>query len=350
MENGHTIIKCILIALMLLIGLFGNLFNTKIFSSERMKKITTFKYLFYLSFIDMILLSVWCAFKFIILIHYQTCIYEFYKVIIFVCNYLSQMSNWIFMISNINKARLMIKELRNQKQNKTTARKKDTPKISIHLKIIILIGIFLFILNSHYLIYFNVNKLFGESKLDSFKMMNLTQYFIYKDLKKASMNYSEDQIEYIIDKFISNNEFAIKDGMIVQYFINPKYKYFLNNTWVWMYHFLFCFIPFTANLVSILIIIKTNRNLINPKRIRFNNQLISLFIIANLVIITNTIVYYICIISFNKKEYELDLYHIHVFAQIILYLKHTLKFIIYLITLRGYRKGFLKLFHKKNKK
>ena len=305
-----------------------------------------------MSLIDMILLIVWSSYNFKnIFSKSKAYSYLLHKIVTFMCNYLYQMSNWMFMISNINKARLMIRELKNQKiRNIIFEKKNNSSKLSIHLKIFILIAICLFILNLHYLIYFNIQIRSNETRID-YKTLNKTHHFIEKNLRKSNINYTINEINHMMNKIIIKNHSIQTDVQIIfQYHLKSvKYEFFLNKIWIWIHHVLFCFIPFTVNSASILIIIKVNRNLVNLKRVRFNNQFILLFLFANTFILLNTIIYYVYIIYYNLKEYQLDSYHIQEFSQIILYVKNAFIFLVYTFTLRVYRRSILKMFTKIDK-
>ena len=115
-----------------------------------------------MAFSDTILLILWSSFsilKYGFMIDLKNHSKLAFKLITFLCNYLSQMASWIFMAANFNKARLMIKESKRhrQKSSNLVDVSKCLPTMSIHSKTIISICTFLLMLNSHYLIFLNLN-------------------------------------------------------------------------------------------------------------------------------------------------------------------------------------------------
>ena len=340
----QSLIKIVLITMMLLIGIFGNCLNLKIFSSKRMKKISTFRYLSYLAMIDMIILILWSIYNLITLAKLETHSYLMYKIITFLSNYLSQMNSWIFVASNVNKARLMVNESKNKKSNEN----KSQNSISLHTKIIISIGIFLFLLNFHYLIYYDLIKSTNDSSKIDLEILNKTHHFVHNLIVKSNHNnnYTKNQTKLIMNIISLKNISLQTDQTIIEHKLKDyDYMIFLNKIWFWIRLILFSIIPFIINSTSAVIINQINRNSItNPKRKKFNNQFISLFIFSNLFIFLITLTYYVNVINYRLKEYELELNFIQLFAQIVLNLKHSFSFLVYWFVLRIYKREFFKLF------
>ena len=350
-----NVIKCSIILLVLMIGLLGNGLNIKIFSCENMKKISTFRYLLVMAFSDTILLILWSSFsilKYGFMIDIKNHSKLVFKLITFLCNYLSQLTCWIFMAANFNKARLMIKESKRNHQKSSSSilvnGSKCIPTISIHSKTIILICIILLMLNSHYLIFLNLNTWIDTNELKLVnKMTNQNRTFnkIFHSLIKTNENLTKKEIESIKNRLNNkilnqtDNDDHDQESSLKYYQIkNYEYEYFLNTFWTWIQLILITIMPLISNLTSTIIIIKKNQQFKNSKRIKFNKQFIHLFVVANTIILIDSIVYYAYIIYYRFKEYDMETYHVQFVPEIVLYTKNSTSFLIYLFTIRKYRR------------
>jgi len=115
-RNKNSLIFFVL-ATIILIGFFGNLLNLIVFSSKTMRKNSTFRYLFYLSAIDLLVL-ITCttdsllAYVYYIMIRLQS---DFFcKIHTFMSYFLTDMSSLILMIVSIDRV-LIIKNQSNKR-------------------------------------------------------------------------------------------------------------------------------------------------------------------------------------------------------------------------------------------
>ena len=345
----EKLIEISIIAIIILVGLCGNIVNLNVFSNEKLKKVTTFRYLYYISIIDMILLIILpiqklISFNFIQISNEYTKIIAF-RLMTFSLNYFSQMNSWLFMAANLNKANLIINELKgltNKKRNRNS-----------HLKILISICLFLLILNSHYLMFLNINNSMNSHKNDTnliIPTVNKTHHFVYKQMMKSPMNnLTKININRIRNKsnlFKFNQIDYQKDSEIqgFHHFSNEYYEIFLAKHWFWIQMAMFDMIPLVINLVSTLIVGKCTNKLNNQNRKKFNKQFFLFFLISNLFILLLflTIIYFKLI--YNQKFY-VQMWLLHI---IITFGKHSFSFILYLFTFNIYRSTFSNLFMKHN--
>ena len=162
---------------------------------------------------------------------------------------------------------------------------------------------------------------------------------------KTNENLTKQQIEFIKNRLSSkiwnqtvNNDYEQEISVKYYHINNYEYEYFLNTIWTWIQLVLITIMPLISNLTSTIIIIKKNQQFKNSKRIKFNKQFIYLFVVANSFILLDSIVYYANIIYYRFKEYDMETYHVQTVPEIVLYTKNSISFLIYLFTIRKYRR------------
>ena len=344
-EKIYNSIEIFIIFFITLIGIIGNCLNLKVFSSKHMKKITTFRYFFHLALVDIILLIFLFGYKlltsrfFIISEYYSKIIF---KTMTFSFNFLSQMNICIFTAANVNKARLVMNESKKQKTNKQKR---------LHTKIIGLICFVLFILNLNYLVFFDFTFISNHSiiakDVDEFK--NRTHHFVYQYITKPERNFTQYQIDLIINKTSLLKFDQIADFDLFNFhFINYYHNMFLYKIWFSIRLILFNLMPILINLTCTFIILRYNQSLPNKKRKAFNNQFVLLFLISNIMFIFNRLIKTWSTIYYKMNEYQLETSLLQFILQIMLNFKYASSFFIYLLTLRIYRNEILSLFSKKS--
>ena len=131
MRNNSTAVFAVLIS----IGIIGNAINIKVFSHKSMRKNSTFKFLFYLSIIDLFVLLI-CAtdslmtYGYLVIIRLyseSTC-----KMHTFLTYFLTHMSSVVLMIVSIDRAIVVS----NHSQSKFERRKSSSSrKLSVYCQI-----------------------------------------------------------------------------------------------------------------------------------------------------------------------------------------------------------------------
>lgn len=340
-QNQPDEIKCTIIIIIFIIGLFGNLINLKIFANKQMKKIITFRYFYYLAWIDLIIIVLFST-EYIslygFLINLETYSNIMFKILIYFKNCLTQISIWIFVSSSINNAFVSIK----QTNGKRLQNREKTIKI-----IIILICFLLALFNLHYLILLNIQIEFDIEK----KSINKSVQHLFNLTNKQNRNSLNSILTKlkVFDHMFSNesNEIFVAKEIKAN---NYNYGLFLNQLTTWINLILFTVLPFILNTISILIISNQNKKQRDQKLKRFNLTLIRFFIIANLIynsieITNNFMIAYFKITSFKIIT---DRQNGQFIIQIVLLIKHSCDFVIYSISMKKYRKMFIALFQKRN--
>jgi hypothetical protein len=294
-----------------------------------MYKIPTLRLLFFMSIIDLLLLTI-CATDpiLIFLFNYQirlnsssTC-----KMHVFLTYFLSHLSSIVLMVVCIERS-LLIHNI------KLKIFKIDS--ISSTLSIIaILVGF----INSHFLVLFksNINSLTNNN---------------YENELFDDGNYSINISIYINE--YSNYSFESTINPVVSCYPNdmPHYTYFLNNIWTWIDTSIYSIIPFVIMIIcSILILIqtkKTNRNFkIRNKRIvlqnkRRNNQIALMLLTTNFFFILFSLLYDITNNNLMKSNSTLILT-----AHLLAYSNNSFNFVFYTLFSSKYRSvlfGMLKI-------
>jgi hypothetical protein len=325
-ENVST--DLLIVIIITIVGLAGNALNLRVFSHRKLRNVTTFRYLFYISIIDIILLIIWplnklIATRFIIIP--DVYLKRVFKLIAFSLSYLYQMNSWLTMSANINRARLLKNEVKySENKNK-----------SFHLKALILIGLFLLVLDSHYLIFYNFDLLSHD-----FKPMNTTNQF-HNFMIKSKNNITLFKTNRVLNltNIFKLNRFDRQNG-ILEYgnIFNKKYDIFLTKIWDRLQIIMFDLTPIIINLLCTILVTRYTSRLRNENRKEFNKQFILYFIISNIYLI-------ICVFNINHfklKVYKLEQFHVQMLMpQIFSYSKHAFSFLIYFLTFGIYRNVIL---------
>ena len=331
-KKGKDLTDLIIIIFITLIGLAGNAINLSVFSNIKIKNITAFRYLFYLSIVDTILLIIWpinklIAFRFIAIPQEYTKIV--FRIMAFLLSYLYQMSNWLFMAANFNRARLLINEFKYSKNNK-----------SYHLIVTISISLLLILINLHYLIFYNFNS--PVVTKDSKPAINKTHQFVSEFMYRSSNNLTIFKINRIRNKtnLMKFNQIDRQDLLVAsnnnEQFdnINNYYENFLAKTWDWIQISIFQVMPIVVNLASTLIVAIYNSKLRNENRKEFNKQFVIYFLLANIYFILS----FFNIIHFQLNVYKPEIFHVQMLLlQLFSYSRHSFSFILYFLTFGIYR-------------
>jgi hypothetical protein len=181
-------ITCLLIGFIILVGTFGNGLNMLVFSRESMRKISTFRFLFYLSVIDLLVLLI-CGGDFM-LTSARLYIVRLHSLLAcklhtYVTYWLTQMSSVCLSLVSID--RVLVVTNRSMRRRKHVSRLKCF-KLNRMEQVLVLLGFALAILNIHFVFFLelelmtsptsNQTMMFESigSSLDSFSAMNRSRY------------------------------------------------------------------------------------------------------------------------------------------------------------------------------
>ena len=391
-SNINNLISIVL-ALIILIGIIGNLLNIIVFSDKTMRKTSTFRYLFYLSIIDLLVLLI-CGidslleFDFLITIKFKsnlTC-----KIHTFLAYFLTHMSSFILMIVNINRV-LAIKHYENVKHRFVSF---FTSKLNKVGKTILILSLILIASNLHYLIFMKRNSMEKDidrkiidsnytfpiqTKLnkrlkESFESLTLVDYYYDKKDKRfneimsnfGSISQRNSMLKYYKKfKFLFSGNASSKNNFTS--FVcypndNTHYYFFIAKIWIWIDMFLFSLIPFVVMAICSFIILidirtksrnflasknKTISNIIQKSRQR-NRQLLIMLTVTNVYFLFCSLPLCINIIidkiRTNKNETNLILS----ILQIISYSNNSFNFMFYLIFCQNYRQVIRSFFCQKS--
>lgn len=341
MEIKHNLTYITTIFFITLVGIFGNILNLRVFSKKNLKRVETFRYFFCLAIIDIFLLITWFSYKFltsgftIIPRNYSEIVF---KIISFTFNLLSQMNNWTFTAANINKTRMIIKE-----SNQEIVTRKNS-----YLKVTISIGIILFILNLHYLIFFDYVPVTEEFIKRDPILLNESHQVIYQYIIKPKQNFSKNAVDLVLKN--TNLLKTNKNNPDVFEFHFENYDY--DHAWYKIRAFIrlimFDLIPSIINLMSTFIIYLNYKKMTDRSRKKFNKQLVILFTTTNILFICDRVIKSISTLYFKFNEYQLECFLAQMTFQILSSSRHVFSFCIYIFTMRTYRSVIIGFFIKKD--
>jgi hypothetical protein len=344
-ENPKSIaFLTIVLEVIIVIGLVGNSMNIFVFSKASMRQVSTFRFLLYLSIADLFVLII-CSTDALFRFGYN---YEIRSRSLFICRlhtfmtyFLTHISSIILMVVSIDRALIINSNSKRLKliccccakrkvttkyelvsstlsnmnmatvinQNQTASFSLDKNlKLSVKKLIsqffnsylhkvdivLVLIGLLLGILNSHYLFFLNINELRPEH--NPLPLSNYKKYL----LNQSSNSLKTSPFQVGLPSSAISTQLK---GEVVDYICFPledtAYYVFLNKLWIWVDLCVYSLIPFMVMSVcsiSILIEIrkkskkflqslKQNQNEINKvyiyRRVRRNRQVFYMLLITD---------------------------------------------------------------------
>ena len=347
----------------IIIGLIGNTINLVVFSHRTMKKISTFKYLFYLSIVDMLVLIV-CTTDTFLTYGYYILIrsYSIYicRIHTFLTYFLTHMSSIVLMVVSIDRALIICDKkissififkrqtrlLDNQrtssiyhsiitKFSKGTTRETFAnifPKINLNKieKLIILITVVLALINCHFLIYMNIN-VYSDQTPDEQQLARLnTSTNEYENKSENYKNFITNQVNEMYRNY-SFNATKIRKAYICSPAPDSQYTIFMDKIWIWVDMCLYSLIPFIIMAICSIIIIReirqktslplgsnllTSNKILMKKRSKRNKQLLLILVVTNLYFIATSLP--LCLMMIYYKMYDQDETEAH-FSQTLLH-------------------------------
>ena len=375
-EHQKSILITIALSLIILIGLFGNILNLIVFSHESMKKISTFRYLFYLSIIDMLVL-VTCASDSLLTYGY------FYmirlksnfacRVHTFLTYFLTHMSSILLMIVSIDRAicvtsqslsSFMIKNsdtFRLRKLSKMLSLASSTNQthnnrffsLRKNEKLIIFVALILFMINGHYLVYLNLNPMQPELDISDVETKSNITKKISNKLSESMSYLHTNNLTYVQNSTNNISHTIINMCYPIQ---KSRYEYFLVHVWVWIDTFIFSLMPFTTMAISSLMILADlkakSKNMINRKLAKKSNtrnrQLFIMLTSTNLYFIVCTLPLCVNMVLYKFKLVKAEAHFLQIVFQIIAYTNNSFNFIFYLSFSQLYKEVVSRIFFNSN--
>ena len=387
-DENQNILISITLATIILIGLFGNLMNIIVFSVKTMRKNSTFKYLFYLSIIDVLVLLICSTDSLLTHAHFimirlksnLVC-----KIDTFLTYFFTHMSSIILMVVNLNRVLVIKSQKSKNKQENTPIDNKQRISISLISSptfqlvkvekvnyVIILLCLILVFCNSHYLIFMDLNRIEMFKKLEKPKTFNYSSIF-YKKMKsmlnESLTFYNNSEIKLNDKELIPDLDLGSKSqrNSILRYYqrlnssininmcypnVNSHYHFFLSRIWIWIDMIIFSLLPFTVMIICSILIIheifskskdflqskdKNNAKILEKSKQR-NRKLLIMLTVTNLYFVSCSLPLCINIILDKINNIKEDGNLLLTIFQIISYSNNAFNFVFYLIFSESYRK------------
>ena len=327
----------ILFLIIIIIGVLSNIVNIIIFLRKNMYKMPTFRYLLYISIIDLLILSI-CATDSLVIhsFNFEIRLFSTYvcKIHVFLTYYLTHLSSIMLMIVSIERTCVIYNK-----------RFRCFQLESIN-KSVLLICIVMALVNCHYLYFFSLH----------------LEYLNY-EVNRNDNNYTNQSFTNVLNSVnISQRNIDFETNVTTDFYQeflyicysldNVPYSDFLLNIWVFIDSSLYSFIPFCVMLVCSSLImnklIKNRRHLLitnsnaltNQIQYKRNNQILYLLIVTNFAFIVFSLPYSI-LNNNNIVTTTHDSLHV---AHILAYSNNSFNFIFYVIFSVKYRSELTDLF------
>jgi hypothetical protein len=352
------------------IGILGNLLNLFVFGQKSMRKMSTFRFLLYLSLVDLLVLLVCTSDS--LLTYGLNIEIRLYSSLLcrshtFLTYYLTHLSSIILMAVSIERTLVVFnKTIINyflKKSKIELAFLKNVLRFNRIEKVVGFIAVSLALLNIHYLYFFNLNIINQNSQLPvtyektengtilDNAYLNGTQIFENnRDQKNNNL-----AIENSVSNKTNNKSDSKKDFLYLCYPLNEfNYNIFLNHIWTWIDSTIYSFVPILVMIIcSLCILIGIKQKNFNDssqinraitlKQSKRNNQLLIMLMATNLFFIVCTLPY--CILSHksisidSENNFSLTLLIVHILA----YSNNSFNFIFYGLFSKQYRQTALRM-------
>jgi hypothetical protein len=350
----------IILSIIIVSGLVGNIINLFVFYQKKTtRKNSTFKYLFYLAFIDILVLLIAATdslftygYSITLRLHSLfSC-----KMYTFLSCFLTHLSSFVLMIVSIDRA-IIICQKTQSTQRINYLISDITTKIGGQFtktrKVLLCLILFLVGINLHFIVFLTINKI-------DHTLLNETNLYMGKmdDLKLFNSS---------IISFKSINQNYSSHFFICYPLENRIYSYFLINIWIWIDAFIYSLIPFLVmSICSILIIIEiksksksfiktcqvensrsTNQKICKKSK-RRNRKLSMMLLFNNLFFILCSLPFRLNMLYYNYRGDDKDVtYSFQAYFHILAYSNNSFNFIFYFVFSNKYRQIISDFFFKK---
>jgi hypothetical protein len=358
-NNQTDFLLAIILLSIILLGVFGNILNLIVFSHKTMLKMSTFRLLFYLSIIDLLVLLVCTTdalFTFGFLVEIRLFSTLMCRLHTFLTYFLTHMSSVVLMIVSIDRAlvvcnksvvgllsnkRAKKRKTKNEQNSSSNPLRITSFKFKFNLitlnrveKLLLLVVLFLILINGHYLLFLEINSIDLVVIKDS--LNNLQEFKLLKELVNKT-------------KLITDSS-GVNDFKICFPMNETLYNYFLNYIWIWIDTFIYSIIPFIVMVVCSVIILteisksksklflnnQRNKNICR-KRSKRNKQLFVMLLVTNLYFVLCSLP--LCVtMTYNKLKYDQnETSFLQTFLHIMAYSNNSVNFLFYLMFSQKYR-------------
>ena len=331
------LIFIISLIIVIIIGVLGNLLNLFVFSHKSLKYIATFRFLFYLSMIDLFVLT-FCASDTLLTYGYQILIRIHStmacRIHTFLTYFLTHLSSTILMIVSIERAFVICRS------RSILSRTANSGKLKrYYVEIFILaVCVFLILINGHYLFFMDIVES-GESF----------------DINIPITLYLNNKTVIDLDQILSKNENQTQNHKIVYSCSPPQnfknYYQFIFGVWIWIDVSLYSLLPFIIMTICSIIILKeinskskgflrqTSRHnkIVTEKARRRNKKLLLMLVLTNTYFILCSLPLCIDILLSKFNIILISSIHFQVFFQIVAYSNNSVNFIFYFLFSNKYR-------------
>ena len=385
-----NILIAVVYLIIITIGIIGSIFNLIIFNKKSFKRTPSFRFLFYLSIIDLLVLIIcksYVLIKLVSFIDFRLYSNKICKIHTFLVYYLTHISSILLMIVSIERTILicnnlslklcMISNNKSKRKNLDDAnhqnRRYDLNKKFQVEKIMILLLITIGFINCHLLFFFKVNyydnlminletpdDYYDQEPKEFLLSSNLSTYEeeYRKNLTDFSMSIKNfDALSEVREIFNMPNTDRLYS---CSFEINSNYEYFFKKIWIWIDMMIYSVIPFIVMLItSIVILIELNFNTkrlsrntgttgqnksLVRKRNRRNNQLLIMLMATNIYFLICSLPYFIGKRVFKNENHS----NISLLIDVLYYSNNSLNFIIYFLFSQKYRLAFYKILKLEN--
>ena len=355
----------LILFLNILVGLLGNFINLIVLWKKNLRKISTFQFLFYLSIIDLLVLVI-CASDSMLTygFYIEIRLYSSFtcKIHTFLTYFLTHMSSLILMCVSID--RVLVICGNSSILTKILSRKLKIYKFYTVKRVFLSLAVFLFIINVHFLVYFDLNEnglsIKPYEEIDKVNFQKEANKSFEKLIKNSHKSTLESKFNLINYKHNSN----LTDNLSTEFlpfcysFKNLNHIYFMNSAWIWIDSLLYSFIPFIVMFICSLIVLyhvnkstshliqlvssRSNQNLL-ANRFKRNKQIGYMLMANNLFFCLSSLPY--CIISFNTNLINMDikdaqkLFLVHILS----YMNNSFNFVFYGFFSNQYRSVLINL-------
>ena len=317
-----------ILSTLIIVGLIGNILNLVVFSNKSMRKISTYKYLYHLSFLHILILAVSATdtlFKFglnidIRLYSKLTCRIHMYFI-----SFLNHLSSLVFIFIILDR----ILEIFLSSINK-----------NLIYKSMILSSAFIAILNTHYLLFLDLN-LIKVTEININVTINNLEMIPNDQTEIALLRYaiSKDKIMFESERNSSvNSNESTKLIHHHHYICHPlngtQYNNFLIFAWNWIDSILYSFLPVIVIVLSSLILIFRYKDI--KHKIKEKDLLVLLIVLSVYFIFTSLSYSLVTNIKLKKEKTETN--WILLFVKIVSHSSSSINFLFYLFILENYRK------------
>ena len=377
-------IKSIVLTILICVGILGNSLNMLIFGKKKMRKVATFKYLFFLSLNNLLVLGVGATdvllsniFQFEIR-SYSNAMCKLHTFFTYV---VTHSANLIQVAVNIERAAMMRNADESKQSPITTTRQtvkhdadleediemidrsisfknirnRSLPNFfkrhSVCIAICVIIA-FIFVLNSHYVLFLKLKRNSNDIQSNVGKNFKYLKDFVAKNTSLYILllqRLANEKINYQVDICFAER--------------GSRYEKFIQNVWFWLDMSVYSVMPFVAMCICSLFIVfkfrEMNRNysrlLANnaykynrkyyERRIKKNRQICHMLLNSNAYFLLSTFQFWACFYMYGKNNEQAENV-IQLYVYIFLYANNAIDFLIYGMSSEKYRHELVAIFYK----